>query len=103
MPRAIIAALLIVTGVYVLVAIAAIGAQKWEMFDGQGRGLRRSSTTSPDPKAETRCSPRCGDLDLLGHPWSRCTASTRILFAMGRDGLLPAMFAKVNPQEHDDE
>ena len=26
---------------------------------------------------------------------------TRILFAMGRDGLLPSMFAKVNPQEHD--
>src|SRR6185437_554237 len=39
MPRAIIAALLIVTGVYVLVAVAAIGAQKWEMFDGQSAGL----------------------------------------------------------------
>src|SRR4029078_11940522 len=35
MPRAIIAALLIVTSVYVLVAIAAIGAQRWDLFEGQ--------------------------------------------------------------------
>src|SRR3954452_23628099 len=39
MPRAIIAALLIVTGIYVLVAIAALGAQKWELFEDQDAGL----------------------------------------------------------------
>ena len=58
MPRAIIAALLIVTSVYVLVAIAAIGAQKWEMFEVRMPGLRRSSTTSPAPPAGAPCWPR---------------------------------------------
>src|SRR5699024_7973124 len=39
MPRALIAALLIVTSVYVLVAVAALSAQPWEEFEGQTAGL----------------------------------------------------------------
>src|SRR5699024_12121102 len=39
MPRALIAALLIVTSVYVLVAVAALSAQPWQEFDGQTAGL----------------------------------------------------------------
>ena len=35
MPRAMIAALLIVTSVYVLVALAALGTQPWQNFAGQ--------------------------------------------------------------------
>ena len=47
MPRALIAALVIVTSVYVLVALSALGTQPWQNFAGQEEaGLPRSSTTS---------------------------------------------------------
>ena len=39
MPRAIIAALITVTWVYLLVAVAALGAQHWTEFEGQKAGL----------------------------------------------------------------
>ena len=97
MPRAIIAALLIVTSVYMLVAFAALGAQDWRVRGSRGRAC-------PDPRRRHR-----------SHRWSTILAAgavisifsvtlvtmygqTRILFAMGRDGLLPSMFAKVNPK-----
>lgn len=39
MPRAIMAALVIVTTVYVVVTVAALGAQPWRDFAGQKAGL----------------------------------------------------------------
>src|SRR5581483_3269176 len=39
MPRAIIAAVLIVTGFYVTVAVAAVGSQPWQAFKGQEADL----------------------------------------------------------------
>ena len=98
MPRAILAALVTVTTVYVLVTVAALGAQPWQEFEGQEAGLATilDNVTS-------------------GHYWGTVLAAgavisifsvtlvvmygqTRILFAMGRDGLLPPLFAKVNPR-----
>ena len=98
MPRAIIAALITVTSVYLLVAVAALGAQAWPEFADQQAGLATI-------------------LDKVtgGHYWGTVLAvgavisifsvtlvvlygQTRILFAMGRDGLLPSMFAKVDPR-----
>ncbi|MCW1957655.1 MAG: amino acid permease [Mycobacterium sp.] len=98
MPRAILAALVTVTTVYVLVTVAALGAQPWQDFEGQEAGLATilDNVTS-------------------GHYWGTVLAAgavisifsvtlvvmygqTRILFAMGRDGLLPPLFAKVNPR-----
>jgi len=96
MPRALIAALITVMVIYLLVTIAAIGAQQWTEFEGQQAGLAVI-------------------LDHVtgGHYWGTVLAAgavisifsvtlvtlygqTRILFAMGRDGLLPSMFAKVD-------
>ena len=96
MPRALIAALITVTVIYLLVTLAAIGAQNWTEFEGQKAGLAVI-------------------LDHVtgGHYWGTVLAAgavisifsvtlvtlygqTRILFAMGRDGLLPPMFAKVD-------
>jgi len=98
MPKAIIAALITVTTVYLLVAVAALGAQAWPEFAEQKAGL-------------------AAILDKVtgGHYWGTVLAvgavisifsvtlvtlygQTRILFAMGRDGLLPATFAKVDPR-----
>ena len=41
MPRAILAALITVTSVYLLVTLAALGAQTWTSFEGQEAGLAK--------------------------------------------------------------
>ena len=52
MPKAIIAALLIVTSVYVLVAVAALGTQPWQEFANQeeaGLATILDNVTGPVP------------------------------------------------------
>ena len=63
----------------------------------EGPVSRSSSITSPvgTTGAPSLCR-QGGHRDLLSHPGHALTRATRILFAMGRDGLLPPMFAKVD-------
>ncbi len=100
LPRAIIGSLIIVTLLYVLVAAAAIGAKPWEEFEGEGGEAVLASIAR----------------DVTGSDWAPTIIAlgavisifsvvlvvmygqTRILFAMGRDGLLPKLFTKVNPR-----
>ena len=98
MPRAIIAALLIVTGIYVLVAFAALGAQPWEKFEGQSAGL---AVILDDVTGATWWGTVLAAgavISIFSVTLVTMYGQTRILFAMGRDGLLPSMFAKVNPR-----
>ncbi|MEV0584754.1 amino acid permease [Nonomuraea sp. NPDC050310] len=100
LPLAIILSLLVVTVIYVLVAIAAIGAMPWQDFD-------------PDTTEASLAL----IVDLAtGATWPGLIVSfgaviaiasvvltvmygqTRILFAMSRDGLIPRVFQKVNPR-----
>ncbi len=97
MPRALIAALLTVTTVYVFVALAALGAQPWQDFAGQQeaglatilQNVTRSSLASSILAAGAVIS-------IFSVTLVTMYGLTRILFAMGRDGLLPARFATVN-------
>ncbi|TAM72184.1 amino acid permease [Mycobacterium sp.] len=97
MPRALIAALLTVTTVYVFVALAALGAQPWQDFAGQQeaglatilQNVTRSSWASSILAAGAVIS-------IFSVTLVTMYGLTRILFAMGRDGLLPARFATVN-------
>ncbi|OMC49999.1 amino acid permease [Mycolicibacterium fortuitum] len=102
MPRAILGALIVVTSVYVLVAFAGLGTQSADEFGS-------------DAQAEAGLSVMLTNI-LHGQTWASTVLAmgavisifsvtlvvmygqTRILFAMGRDGLLPPMFAKVNPR-----
>jgi basic amino acid/polyamine antiporter, APA family len=102
MPRAIIAALIVVTSIYILVAFAGLGTQSAEAFGS-------------DEQSEAGLSVILENI-LNGQTWASTILAagavisifsvtlvvmygqTRILFAMGRDGLLPSMFAKVNPR-----
>jgi len=95
-PIGIIAALLIVTGFYMLVAIAALGAQPAAKFAGQEAGLSVILE------------------NVTGHAWPAIVLSagavisvfsvtllsiygqTRILFAISRDGLIPQVFQRIN-------
>ncbi|MEW1841278.1 amino acid permease [Nonomuraea angiospora] len=98
LPLAIILSLVIVTTVYVLVAVAAIGAMPWTRFD---------------PKRTEASLSYIADL-AVGATWPGLIVSfgaviaiasvvltvifgqTRILFAMSRDGLIPRVFQRVD-------
>lgn len=98
MPRAIIAALLIVTGFYLLVSFAALGAQPWEAFEGQEAGLAVILDEITGSRWASTVIAAGAVISIFSVTLVTMYGQTRILFAMGRDGLLPAMFAKVNPR-----
>jgi APA family basic amino acid/polyamine antiporter len=98
LPLAIISALLLVTGLYVLVALAGIGAQPWTAFEGQEAGLAvilRNITGANWPSLLIAIG---AVISIFSVTLVVIYGQTRILFAMGRDGMLPEFFYKVNPR-----
>ncbi len=99
MPRALIAALLTVTGVYVLVAVAALGTQPWQDFAGQQEaGLATILDNVTRGSSASTILAAGAVLSIFSVTLVSMYGQTRILFAMGRDGLLPSRFATVNPR-----
>ncbi|OBA72543.1 amino acid permease [Mycobacterium sp. 1554424.7] len=97
MPRAIIAALATVTTVYVLVALAALGTQPWRDFAGQqeaGLATILDHVTNGTWAGTILCAGAV--ISIFTVTLVTMYGQTRILFAMGRDGLLPTSFAAVN-------
>src|SRR5215217_2358142 len=94
LPLAIIFATIIVTTVYILVAVAGIGAQQYQKFEGQEAGLAvilRNITGSAWPAAVLSAGAVISIFSVTLY------GQTRILFAMGRDGMLPEVFHRINP------
>ncbi len=97
LPIAIIASLIVCTVIYVLVALVLTGMLKWESYSGAADPLAKAF-------AERGLNWMAGIISFgavfattsvllvfqLGQP--------RILFAMGRDRLLPAWSARVHPK-----
>jgi APA family basic amino acid/polyamine antiporter len=98
LPRAIIASIVIITVLYVLVAVAAIGARPWTAFtDGEATLVTIVA-------------------DITGQPWvaflfavtavaaiasvvlTVLYGQTRIFVAMARDGLVPRVLGRVSPR-----
>lgn len=99
MPRALIAALLTVTGVYVFVAVAALGTQPWQAFAGQQEaGLATILENVTHGSWASSILAAGAAISIFSVTLVTMYGLTRILFAMGRDGLLPARFATVNPR-----
>ena len=99
MPRALIAALIIVTGVYVLVALSALGTQPWQDFAAQqdaGLATILDKVTHGMWASTILCAGAV--ISIFTVTLVTLYGQTRILFAMGRDGLLPSRFAAVNPR-----
>jgi len=97
LPLAIIFATIIVTTVYVLVAVAGIGAQPYREFEGQEAGLAvilRNITGSAWPAAVLSAG---AVISIFSVTLVTLYGQTRILFAMGRDGMLPEIFHRLNP------
>ena len=96
LPLAIILATIIVTTVYILVAIAGIGAQQYRAFEGQEAGLAvilRNITGSAWPAAVLSAG---AVISIFSVTLVTLYGQTRILFAMGRDGMLPEVFHRLN-------
>ncbi|HOB48617.1 MAG TPA: amino acid permease [Mycobacterium sp.] len=98
MPRAILAALVTVTTVYVVVTVAALGAQPWEDFAGQEAGLATILDRVTSANYWGTVLAAGAVISIFSVTLVVMYGQTRILFAMGRDGLLPPLFAKVHPR-----
>ncbi|MGZ4583644.1 MAG: amino acid permease [Mycobacterium sp.] len=99
MPRAIIAALVTVTTVYILVALAALGTQPWQDFAGQEEaGLATILENVTHGRWASTILAAGAVISIFSVTLVSMYGQTRILFAMGRDGLLPSRFASVNAQ-----
>ena len=98
MPRAIIAALLIVTSVYLLVTVTALGTQPWQDFGGQEAGLAVILDKVTGANYWGTVLAAGAVISIFSVTLVVMYGQTRILFAMGRDGLLSSNFAKVNPR-----
>jgi amino acid transporter len=99
MPRAIVTALVIVTTVYVLVALSALGTQPWQDFKTQEEAGLATILDNVTHSAWASTILAAGAvISIFTVTLVTLYGQTRILFAMGRDGLLPARFAKVHPR-----
>lgn len=100
LPRAIILSLIIVTALYVIVALAAVGAMPWMEFEGSGgeavlAKILENITGQTWPSLILSLG---AVISIFSVVLAVMYGQTRILFAMGRDGLLPKIFTKVNPK-----
>lgn len=101
MPRAILGALAIVTTIYLLVAVAALGAQPWERFadaEQAEAGLARLLQEVLQQSWPGTVLSAGAVVSIFSVTLVTLYGQTRILFAIGRDGLLPRAFARVNPR-----
>ena len=101
MPRAILAALIIVTTFYVVVAFAALGSQPTADFASEEQATAGLSVILENITGSTWASTVLAAgavISIFSVALVVMYGQTRILFAMGRDGLLPSLFAKVNPR-----
>ena len=101
MPRAIIAALIVVTSFYILVAFAGLGTQDAAEFGSEEQAEAGLSVILEKITGGTWASTLLAAgavISIFSVTLVVMYGQTRILFAMGRDGLLPSMFAKVNPR-----
>lgn len=98
MPLAIIIALVTVTSVYIAVAVVAVAAQPLERFEGQEAGLAailEDVTGSTWPATVLAAG---AVISIFSVTLVTIYGQTRILFAMGRDGMIPPIFHRVSPR-----
>ncbi|GHH62556.1 amino acid transporter [Streptosporangium violaceochromogenes] len=100
LPLAIILSLVIVTVVYVMVALAAVGAMPWQQFNPHTTEAslaliadRATAATWPGVVISFGAVVAIASVVL-----TVLYGQTRILFAMSRDGLIPEIFERVNPR-----
>ncbi|MDB5756489.1 MAG: amino acid permease [Massilia sp.] len=97
-PRGILWALVIVTVFYMLVAVAAIGAQPARLFEGQEAGLAVILQNVTGKTWPALLLSAGAVISVFSVTLVTIYGQTRILYAISRDGLIPKAFQKVNPR-----
>jgi amino acid transporter len=101
LPRALMSALAVVIGIYLLVAITGVGSQPVDRFsdpEQQSAGLSiilENVTGSAWPGTILAAG---AVISIFSVTLVTLYGQTRILFAMGRDGMLPRRFSEVSPR-----
>ncbi len=99
MPIALMLALFTVIAFYVLVALAGIGAQPWQDFEGQSEaGLAQILESVTGTTFWGTVLSIGAVISIFSVTLVTMYGQTRILFAMSRDGMIPAVFSKVSPK-----
>jgi len=100
LPRALIAALVTVIVIYLLVAVSALGTQPWQDFSSEDQaeaGLAKILENVVGAAWPGTILAIGAVISIFSVTLVTMYGQTRILFAIGRDGLLPSMFARVHP------
>lgn len=97
LPRAIMIAMVLVTTIYVLVAVAAIGARQWEWFADSEAALVQIVSEITGQRWTVLVFALASVIAIISVVLMTMYGQTRILLSMGRDGLIPRFFAKVSP------
>jgi APA family basic amino acid/polyamine antiporter len=103
LPRAILIALATVVAVYLFVAIAAVGAQPAADFedpDQQAAGLAVILRDVLDAQWPATVLAAGAVISIFSVTLVTLFGQSRILYSIGRDGLLPRAFAGVAPRTH---
>ena len=98
LPRALMLSLVVVTVVYLLVAVSALGAQPWEQFEGQEAGLAAILTQVTGASWPGIVLAAGAVISIFSVTLVTMYAQSRILFSMSRDGMLPPLLSRVNPR-----
>ncbi|MCG5212353.1 amino acid permease [Streptosporangium soli] len=98
LPLAILLSLLIVTVIYVLVALAAVGAMPWQELAGSEASLAKVLETATNSTWPSIILSVGAVVAITSVVLTVLYGQTRILFAMSRDGLIPKIFQKVSPR-----
>lgn len=96
MPRAILLSMVIITSLYVLVAVAAIGAREWTWFDGTEAALVQILEEITNQPWVAFAFALGAVLAIASIVLTVLYGQTRILLSMSRDGLVPAIFGRVS-------
>jgi basic amino acid/polyamine antiporter, APA family len=98
LPLAILFATVIVTTFYVLVSVAALGAQPYQDFEGQEAGLAAILRIITGSNVWSAILAAGAVISIFSVTLVTLYGQTRILFAMGRDGMIPGVFHRVDPR-----
>ena len=98
LPIALLVALAVVTAVYVMVALTALGAQETDKFEGQTAGLSAILENIVGASWPGTVVAAGAVISIFSITLVVLYGQTRILFAMSRDGMAPKIFQRVNPR-----
>lgn len=96
MPRALVYSLVIVTLIYLLVSLSAIGAQRYQLFAGQEAGLSQILANLTGSSWPAIILSAGAVISVFSVTLVCMFGQTRIFFSMGQDGLMPTVFKAVS-------